>query len=191
MLAQLDSKVTSIIAAGSIGQPVFVRLTAAVQLAAQPANGATTGQREQPVGPSRGASAAQNNTLQQQPARSQLAAADQTSLLASLVEKAGQWLAQPVHAVRAVCPKDSAHLSALVTFVRGAAAMISLTSSVDAGPGLDLTLLGNRGAVYLEQPCDGNWLATQLEPSDSQQARRLRDAIRSSLQTGLAVPVSG
>ncbi len=188
-LAQLDKKVAAVVAAGSVGQPVFVRLTAALQLEAQAAPCSRPGQRQGVHESGRATGSVQSNIIQPQPAQSQLAATDPAHLLASLIEKASQWLAQPVHTIRAVQRTQSEYLSAIVTFARGATAIVSLTSRAGSEAAVDLILLGNRGGVYFEQLGNADWPAIRLEPNSGESTNQLCAALRSSLQTGTPVLV--
>jgi hypothetical protein len=183
-LAQLDEKLKSVLAAGSVGQPVFVRLTAAVQL--QPPAG-PGGHEEEPIKgrqPEQAGKQTQGNTLQRGDARSQPPGTDPTHLLAALIERVSRWVAQPVHSLRALQGHQAAHLYALVAFGNGATAIVSLINPTASGPGLDLLLLGNRGAVYCEQLGCSNSPATLFELGNAGAPEQIVQLIRASLQAG-------
>jgi hypothetical protein len=106
-LGELHHAVRTTLAAGRIGQPVFVRY------------------------------------LLQSPARTGAAAR-----LARMTAAVCGWLGQRLERVYAIGSAQSGQISLTLQFREGASALVSIARGQPLGDGVDLMILGNRGAIY-------------------------------------------
>jgi hypothetical protein len=89
------------------------------------------------------------------------------SRLAAMAENVRAWLGQSVHQLTAVGKSESAALSVLLQFTAGATALVSVAPGE---PAVDLTILGNHGAIYHRTALD---TLAELAAPDLELVRRI------------------
>lgn len=71
-----------------------------------------------------------------------------TQRLARIVGLVRDWLGQPLERIYAVGGADARHVSLTLEGRGGVTAVVTWVGTTPRGPGIDLTLLGNHGALY-------------------------------------------
>jgi hypothetical protein len=99
------------------------------------------------------------------------------------------WLGQPVVRVYALASPDGSQVSLTLEFRDGGTALVSWSHGPPRGDGVDLMVLGSRGALYHDagaaEPWDG---AAAFAPGTD---AGLRSAIEQALRSGRPEPVEG
>jgi len=112
-------------------------------------------------------------------------ALDRLAHLAGVVES---WFKQKLVGVFVVGSASAGQVSATLQFQEGASALLAVAKGKFRGGGVDLMLLGQRGAVYHDAGMDELWdeqLSLPLQPVDV----GVRKALAESLRTGQPVPI--
>jgi len=158
--SQLDQKVQKVIEAGSIGTPVFVRLTVTTSQPLQFGQ-SSTGKDSSDANPGAGG----------------------LGLLALFVSVASRWMRQTVSRVYAKAYRGGSGASAVVHFDGGASALVDLFHSAEAEATASLILLGNRGAAYCDRfSCRSDDLDRNSEAAAD--TNPIRDALDRSARSG-------
>jgi hypothetical protein len=103
--------------------------------------------------------------------------------LARVVAAVRDWLGQPLERIYAVGAANQRHISVTLECRGGATAVVAWIGSAPRGPGLDLTVIGNHGALYHDFG-DGNaWAETAWDDKQPVEAPLLA-WIERSLRSG-------
>lgn len=105
--------------------------------------------------------------------------------LSRLAELAARWVAQPLEAVFAVGASGNGQVSLTIRFRGGASAIVSIADSQGPVKGVDLVLLGNRGAAYHE----AGWADVGLD--SAQPNPKMLALLRRALGSGQPESVGG
>jgi hypothetical protein len=103
--------------------------------------------------------------------------------LAQVTAMVREWLGQPLERLYAVGTIESGQVSLTLEFRDGATALVSFARSQPRGDGIDLMVLGNRGAIYHDAGSAELWDATATAVATPADAR-LQAAIEQSLRSG-------
>ena len=107
-------------------------------------------------------------------------------VVAELTRTAGmvrEWLGQPLERVYAVGAVKTGQVSLTLEFRNAATAIVSWSGTSTAGDGVDLTLVGNHGALYHDVGAGNLWdPAPDAKPPEPD--KELRTMIERSLQSG-------
>jgi predicted dehydrogenase len=99
------------------------------------------------------------------------------------------WLGQPVVRVYALGSPDGSQVSLTLEFRDGGTALVSWSHGPPRGDGVDLTVLGSRGALYHDAGAAEAWDAVAGSTPGTDPG--LRSAIEQSLRSGKPEPVEG
>ena len=102
--------------------------------------------------------------------------------LAHLAAVVCGWLGQPLERVYAVGSPAEGPVSLTLRFGEGAAALITFARGRPYGPGVDLLVLGNHGALYHDAGDANPW--DEAETLPDRPDPRLQTAIERSLHSG-------
>jgi hypothetical protein len=80
-----------------------------------------------------------------------------TQRLAQNIAVVRDWLGQPLERVYAVGSGDQRHITVTIECRGGATAVVTWIGTTPRGPGIDLTLIGNRGALYHDFGAGNLW----------------------------------
>ncbi len=110
--------------------------------------------------------------------------------LAVLVDAVGRWLGQSLERVYATGGLTAGQVSLTLEFREGGTAMVGWTSSRDRGDGVDLMVLGNRGAMYHDAG-SAERFDEPLTPAAGPASGDLQAVIERALRSGKPEPVGG
>jgi hypothetical protein len=113
------------------------------------------------------------------------------SLLAKLSRMAflaRQWLGQDLLRCQAMGSLETGQVNLALTFSGGATALVSYSRSLLRGDGLDVTVLGNHGAIYHDIGAGNRWDEALAIKTESQPPLTL-DLLRRALQSGKPLAV--
>jgi len=102
-------------------------------------------------------------------------------LLATLVATVRDWLSQPLVRLYAVGTLESGQVSLTLHFRDGATALVSYALGMPRGNGVDLIVVGNRGAMYHDAGSASFWDEAALRegPKDATMQAAIERALRS------------
>jgi predicted dehydrogenase len=103
--------------------------------------------------------------------------------LAVLVDTVRRWLGQTPERIYATGGLTTGQVSLTLEFREGGTAMVGWTSSRDRGNGVDLMILGNRGAMYHDAG-SAELLDEQLTPAAGPALGELQTVIEQALRSG-------
>jgi hypothetical protein len=106
--------------------------------------------------------------------------------LTDLVWTVGEWLGQPLIRICAVGSAAIGHISLTLEFSHGATALVGWSQSRAPGSGVDLMVIGNRGALYHDAGSVDLW-ADPFAPGNLPERAALQRWIEEAL--GTARPV--
>jgi hypothetical protein len=109
--------------------------------------------------------------------------------LAQLTAVVRDWLGQPLERIHAVGSVESGQVALTLQFREGATALVSFARGRPQGPGADVLVLGNHGALYHDAGSSNPWddagdLPDRPEP-------QLQAAIEQALRSGKPESLSG
>jgi hypothetical protein len=109
--------------------------------------------------------------------------------LAQLTAVVRDWLGQPLERVHAIGSADQGQVALTLQFREGATALVSFARGRPSGPGADVMVLGNHGALYHDAGSANPWdeagdLPDRPEPP-------LQAVIERALRSGKPEPVAG
>jgi hypothetical protein len=109
--------------------------------------------------------------------------------LAQLAAVVRGWLGQPLERVYAVGSAGGGQVALTLQFREGATALVSFARGRPAGPGADVLVLGNHGALYHDAGSADPWdeAGDLPDPPDP----RLQALIEEALHSGNPEPVPG
>jgi predicted dehydrogenase len=115
--------------------------------------------------------------------------AEVVALLAQLTATVRDWVGQPLDRVHAVGSAESGQVALTLQFREGATALVSFARGRPHGPGADVLVLGNHGALYHGAGDANAWeeAGTLPEPPEP----RLEAAIARALRSGSPEPFAG
>jgi hypothetical protein len=87
--------------------------------------------------------------------------------LSQLAAAVRDWLGQPVERAHALGTPKTGHVSLTLEFRDGATALVGWAACPPRGDGLDLMLLGSRGAVYHDAGAARQWDEGALGPPEA------------------------
>lgn len=103
--------------------------------------------------------------------------------LAWVTQSVASWLGQEPRRIYALGSAKSRHITLTVECVGGAAAQITWSGAAARGPGLDLMLVGNHGALYHDVGMANAWSAfpeIPTEPAPKELVAWIERALRSN-----------
>jgi hypothetical protein len=103
--------------------------------------------------------------------------------LAQLTAAVRDWLGQSLERVHAAGTPRGGQVSLTLEFDGGATALVSWAAAPPRGDGLDLTVLGNRGALYHDAGSARLWEEAPLGPPPAAD-KTLLDLLARALRTG-------
>jgi hypothetical protein len=98
-----------------------------------------------------------------------------------------EWLGQPLTRIYAVGTVDSGQVTLTLQFRDGASALVSFARGQVRGAGVDLMVLGNHGAVYLDAGSADLWDESAAVPADRPDPK-IQAAIERALRSGKPEP---
>jgi hypothetical protein len=110
--------------------------------------------------------------------------------LAHLVAVVRSWLNQPLERVYALGTPKSGQVALTIECRGGATALVSWASCPPSGDGVDLLLLGNRGAMYHDAGSSRLWSDGALGPADPPD-KELLALLQRAVKSGRPEPVKG
>ena len=102
--------------------------------------------------------------------------------LTRIVAKVREWLGQPLERIHAQGSVATRHIALTLECRGGAAAVITWIGTTPRGPGIDLTVLGNHGALYHDLGDANAWEAATFDeqtPVDAPLSAWIDRALRS------------
>jgi hypothetical protein len=118
-------------------------------------------------------------------ARYTLQGVEKDALVPALARAAGtvrDWMGQPLDSVYAVGSVESGHVSLTLRFRDGATALVSAGGGAVRGDGVDLMVVGNRGALYHDAGGANLW--DEPATADDRPDPALRKAVEEALRAG-------
>ena len=107
--------------------------------------------------------------------------------LAQVAAAVRGWLGQPLERVYAVGSPEEGQMFLTLRFRDGGAALVSYARGHPTGPGADVLVLGNHGALYHDAGGDNSWDAAEDLPDRPDPA--LLAAVERSLRSGKPEPL--
>ncbi len=105
--------------------------------------------------------------------------------LAHLTATVSGWLGQAVERIYGLGSATNGQISLMVEFAGGGTALIGWARSGERGDGLDLTILGNRGALYHDAGTAQLEFRLQVvEDRQKPEFQRLHDLIERAIRSG-------
>jgi predicted dehydrogenase len=109
--------------------------------------------------------------------------------LAQLTAVVRDWLGQPLERVYAVGSADGGQVALTLQFRDGATAVISFARGRPQGPGADVLVLGNHGALYHDAGSANPWEEAGELPARPDP--QLQAVVERALRSGKPEPLSG
>lgn len=102
--------------------------------------------------------------------------------LAVLTATVGQWLGQPLDRIHATGSVETGQVSLTLRFTDGATALVSVNPGRPHGSGVDLMVLGNRGAIYDDAGSGTLWDDVPDPPGrpDPELLKKIEQALRAA-----------
>jgi hypothetical protein len=88
------------------------------------------------------------------------------AFLAHLVHIVNGWLAQPLDRIYALGTVKNRHVTLTMQYQAGASAQLTWVGQAPGGPGVDLMLVGNHGAIYHDLAPLGAWDVAEPAPKE-------------------------
>jgi predicted dehydrogenase len=114
-------------------------------------------------------------------------AADQRSLvpqLARMIAEVREWLGQGLDRIVAVGAVANGSVSLTLELRKGATAVVSAATGTEQGAGVDLVILGNRGALYHDAGHDAVAAERIDRPPDARMLTLIQKALVRALECG-------
>ncbi len=110
--------------------------------------------------------------------------------LTQLVASVRDWLDQQLERVHATGAPKSGQVSLTLEFRGSATALVSWASAPARGDGIDLTILGNRGAIYHDAGSARLWEEGALGPAEATD-KQLLALVERAIRSGRPEAVEG